>query len=71
MIDRMAKKCKICKQDLHPVRAKYGYDTCVNHSNADRYSGIISGTGEDSFELNIIKDREAAAYLKSLSHVYE
>jgi len=67
----MAKKCKVCKEDLHPVRVKLGYDTCVKHSKSERYAGIISGTEDDNFELYIVKDQESAKYLKELSPVYE
>ena len=67
----MAKQCKVCKEDIHPVRAKLGYDTCVKHSTAERYSGIISANGKTDYELNIITDPQLAKHLKALSPVYE
>ena len=50
-------KCKVCKQEIPVLRVKMGYNTtCVNHSTAERYSGIISATGKTDYALNIIKD---------------
>jgi len=67
----MAKKCKICRETVHPVREKLGYDTCVVHSTAERYSGIISATGKTDYALNVVRDPELAKHLKQLSPVYE
>jgi hypothetical protein len=36
-------KTKLCKcgvQELHPVRIKYGYDTCVSCSTAEKYGCV-------------------------------
>ena len=64
--------CKVCKQEIPALRVKMGYNTtCVNHSTAERYSGIISATGKTDYALNIIKDPELARQLKELSPVYQ
>ena len=33
------KACK-CGNELHPVRIKYGYDTCVSCSTAEKYGCV-------------------------------
>ena len=33
------KACK-CGEELHPVRIKYGYDTCVSCSTAEKYGCV-------------------------------
>jgi len=67
----MSKKCKICREEVHPVRSKLGYDTCVAHSTAEKYSGIISATGKTDYAMYIVKDPQLAKQLKELSPVYE
>jgi len=64
-------KCKVCKEEIHPLRAKFGYDTCVQHSKAEKYTGIISATGKSDYELHVIKDPELARHLKEISPVYQ
>ena len=65
-------KCKVCQEEIHPKRVALGYKTtCLKHSTAEKYSGIISATGKSDYELNIIKDPELARQLKELSPVYE
>ena len=63
----MAKYCKVCNEVIHPKRVEMGYkDTCVNHSNASKYAGIVSGVGKVDYEVNIVRDPETAKYLQRL-----
>lgn len=65
-------RCKVCQEEIHPRRVALGFKTtCIKHSTAERYTGIISATGKTDYALNIIKDPELAKQLKELSPVYQ
>ena len=59
------KLCKCGKQELHPVRIKYGYDTCVSCSNVERYgcAPIINHKTGNSIQILSRKDAIAIAKL--------
>jgi hypothetical protein len=59
------KLCKCGKQELHPVRIKYGYDTCVNCSTAERYgcAPIINHKTGNSIQILSREDAIAIAKL--------
>ena len=61
--------CRVCKKEIHRLRAKMGYTTtCVEHSTAEKYTGIISSVGNsDDYEMQIIKDPEVARKMVELS----
>ena len=60
-----AKLCKCGKQELHPVRIKYGYDTCVSCSNVERYgcAPIINHKTGNSIQILSREDAIAIAKL--------
>lgn len=73
--------CKVCKEQIHPRRAALGYKTtCVNHSSSEKYVGFVTDIGEETYEIQVIKDREVAKELtrlhkktgqvKTNSHIY-
>jgi len=66
------KYCKVCNKPIPEGRVKAGYvDTCVNHSKAFKYVGIVSGTEDDNFEISIIKDPDTAKDVsRLLKHSY-
>lgn len=66
----MSKHCKICHEEIHPLRAKYGYNTCVAHSNATRYTGIVVADHKTADSIQVIKDPEVGRKLMQLSNVY-
>ena len=59
------KLCKCGKQELHPVRIKYGYDTCVSCSNVERYgcAPIINHKTGNSIQILSREDAIAIAKL--------
>jgi hypothetical protein len=61
--------CRVCRKEIHRLRAKLGYtQSCVEHSKAEKYTGIISSVGNsDDYEMQIIKDPEIAKKLVALS----
>jgi len=68
----MTKYCKVCGEKIHPKRVQLGYSTtCVNHSTAERYSGIIAAGSKNDFEVHVIKDPEVAKKLVKMSNIYD
>ena len=68
----MKKYCKVCQQLIPEGRVKLGYSTtCVNHSTAERYSGIIAAGSKNDFEVHVIKDPEVAKELTRMSNIYD
>lgn len=68
----MTKKfCKVCNKEIHPLRVKLGYNaTCVDHSTAEKYTGIVAAGSKNDFEVHVIKDAEVAKKLVQLSNIY-
>jgi hypothetical protein len=65
------KYCKICQSEIHERRVKMGYDeTCVLHSSAQRYTGVVSSSGKSDYEVSIIRDPEQAKHIVELSNIY-
>ena len=58
------KACK-CGNELHPVRIKYGYGTCVSRSNVERYgcAPIINHKTGNSIQILSREDAIAIAKL--------
>lgn len=64
-------KCKICREEIHPLRVKMGYNTtCVKHSTSERYTGIIVADHKTADSIQVIKDPEIGRKLMELSNVY-
>lgn len=60
--------CKVCKEEIHPKRAALGYrTTCVKHSSSEKYVGLITETGDETYEIQVIKDRDTAKEIARLS----
>lgn len=66
--------CKFCSKEIHPKRAAMGEsyrNTCVDHSEAQKFTGLIVTEGKESEEtstVQIIRDprlAEEIARLKS------
>lgn len=67
----MKKYCKVCGTEIHPKRVALGYSTsCVNHSTAERYTGIVAAGSKNDFEVHVIKDPELGRKLVELSNIY-
>ena len=67
----MSKHCKICNEVIHPLRVKMGYSTtCVKHSTASKYTGIVVADHKTADSIQIIKDPEVGKKLVELSNVY-
>jgi hypothetical protein len=65
------KYCKVCQKEIHPKRVALGYGTtCVDHSSAERYTGIVAAGSKNDFEVQIIKDPEIGKKLVQLSNIY-
>jgi hypothetical protein len=65
------KYCKVCQKEIHPKRVALGYGiTCVDHSSAERYTGIVAAGSKNDFEVQIIKDPEIGRQLVQLSNIY-
>ena len=65
------KHCKVCQKEIHPKRVALGYrTTCVDHSSAERYTGIVAAGSKNDFEVQIIKDPEIGRKLVQLSNIY-
>jgi hypothetical protein len=65
------KYCKVCQKEIHPKRVALGYgNTCVDHSSAERYTGIVAAGSKNDFEVQIIKDPEIGRQLVQLSNIY-
>lgn len=67
----ITKYCKVCQKEIHPKRVALGYGTtCVDHSSAERYTGIVAAGSKNDFEVQIIKDPEIGRQLVQLSNIY-
>jgi len=67
----MKKYCRVCQELIPEARVKLGYlTTCVKHSTASRYTGIIAAGSKSDFEVHVIKDPELGRKLVELSNIY-
>lgn len=67
----MKKYCKVCQELIPEGRVKLGYSTtCVKHSSASRYTGIIAAGSKNDFEVHVIKDPELGKELVRMSNIY-
>lgn len=67
----MTKYCKVCGTEIHPRRVALGYSTtCVNHSTASKYTGVVAAGSKNDFEVHVIKDPEIAKELVKMSNIY-
>jgi len=67
----MKKYCKVCGTEIHPKRVELGYSTsCVKHSTAERYTGIVAAGSKNDFEVHVIKDPELGRKLVEMSNIY-
>lgn len=65
------KYCKVCGELIHPKRVELGFTTsCVKHSTASKYTGIVAAGSKSDFEVHIIKDPSLAKELIELSNIY-
>ena len=65
------KYCKVCGTEIHPRRVALGYSTtCVNHSTASKYTGVVAAGSKNDFEVHVIKDPELAKELVKMSNIY-
>lgn len=65
------KYCKVCGTEIHPRRVALGYSTtCVNHSTASKYTGVVAAGSKNDFEVHVIKDPEVAKELVKMSNIY-
>ncbi len=63
--------CKVCQSQIPQKRVELGYrDTCVNHSSAQRYTGVIASSGKSDYEIAIVNDPAAAKHIVELSNIY-
>jgi hypothetical protein len=63
----MKKYCKVCQELIPEARVKLGYsETCVNHSNAFKYVGLVAASGKCDYEISIIRDKETAEHMHRL-----
>ena len=63
--------CKVCQEEIHPLRVKLGYKTtCVKHSTSERYTGIVVADHKTADSIQIIKDPEIGRQLVEMSNVY-
>ncbi len=64
------KYCKVCSKAIPEKRVQLGYsDTCIDHSNAFKYVGFVSGTNKVDYEISIVRDRETANHMQHLSEM--
>ena len=64
----MKKYCKVCQELIPEARVKLGYsETCVEHSNAFKYVGFVSGTNKVDYEISIVRDPETAMHMQKLT----
>lgn len=67
----MKKYCKVCGIEIHPKRVALGYSTsCIKHSTAERYTGIVAAGSKNDFEVHVIKDSKVAKELVKMSNIY-
>ena len=64
----MTKKyCKVCDKQIPEARIKLGYtNTCVDHSNAFKYVGFVSGVNKVDYAISIVRDPETADHMQRL-----
>ena len=61
------KYCKVCQKEIPAKRVALGYkDTCVEHSNAFKYVGLVAASGKCDYEISIIRDKETAEHMQRL-----
>lgn len=61
------KFCKVCNKEIPAKRVELGYkDTCVEHSNAFKYVGVVAASGKCDYEISIIRDKETAEHMQKL-----
>ena len=61
------KFCKVCNKEIPAKRVALGYkDTCVEHSNAFKYVGVVAASSKCDYEISIIKDKETAEHMQRL-----
>ena len=58
------KLCKCGKQELHPVRIKYGYDTCVSCSTAEKYGCVDIINHKTGNNIQILSRQDADTIAK-------
>jgi hypothetical protein len=69
---QIERKCKVCQEVIHPLRVTMGYSTtCVKHSTAERYTGVVVADHKTADSIQIIKDPEVGRKLMELSNVYD
>jgi hypothetical protein len=65
--------CKVCNTVIHPKRVKLGYkDTCVNHSEAVKFTGLLTTDGKEGEEVSsiqVIRDPNLAREIERLQSV--
>lgn len=62
------KYCKVCEKLIPEARVKLGYkDTCVEHSDAFRYVGFVSGVNKVDYQMSIVRDRDTASHMNTLT----
>lgn len=68
----MTKKfCKVCGDEIHPKRVELGYSTtCVKHSTASKYTGIVAAGSKSDFEVHVIKNPDVAKEIVKMSNIY-
>ena len=60
--------CKICSSVIPQKRVELGYrTTCVEHSSAQRYTGLNVADAKATNWIQVVKDPETAKYISSLS----
>jgi hypothetical protein len=61
------KFCKVCNKEIPAKRVALGYTTtCVEHSNAFKYVGVVAASGKCDYEISIIRDKETAEHMQRL-----
>jgi hypothetical protein len=61
------KFCKVCNKEIPAKRVALGYtETCVEHSNAFKYVGVVAASGKCDYEISIIRDKETAEHMQRL-----
>lgn len=66
------KYCIVCQKLIPEGRIKLGYSTtCVNHSTASKYTGIVAAGSKNDFEVHVLKDPEVAKQLVKMSNIYD
>jgi hypothetical protein len=48
--------CRVCSAVIHPKRVAMGYNnTCVEHSETQKFTGLIVTEGKESEEISTIQ----------------